>query len=47
MDKIIKLLTQAAEIIEQLNNIITLHDIEINELTNKVKELQNGQSKNQ
>lgn len=46
MDEIIKLLEQAAEIIEKLNDIITLHDIEINELTNKVKELQNGQSKN-
>lgn len=46
MDEIIKLLAQAAELIEKLNNIITQHDIEINELTNKVKELQNGQSKN-
>lgn len=47
MNEILKLLAQAGELIEKLNDIITLHDIEINELTNKVKELQNGQSKNQ
>ena len=46
MNKILKLLAEATELIEKLNDIITQHDIEINELTNKVKELQNGQSKN-
>ena len=46
MNDTIKLLAQAVELIEKLNDIITQHDIEINELTNKVKELQNGQSKN-
>ncbi|HQC30881.1 MAG TPA: hypothetical protein PLP51_03990 [Acholeplasmataceae bacterium] len=45
MNEILKLLAKATELIEKLNDIITQHDIEINELTNKVKELQNGQSK--
>ena len=44
MDEILKLLMQATELIEKLNTIITQHDIEINDLTNKVKELQNGKS---
>lgn len=46
MDEILKLLEQATELIEKLNVIITQHDVEINELTNKVKELQDGKSKN-
>lgn len=45
MNEILKLLVEATKLIEKLNDIITQHDIEINELTNKVKELQNGQSK--
>ncbi len=45
MNEILKLLAEATKLIEKLNDIITQHDIEINELTNKVKELQNGQSK--
>ena len=40
MDEILKLLSQATSLIEKLNTIIIQHDVEINELRNQIKELQ-------